>query len=47
MQQEDAWCLITNERNMILTPWDLTISLFTACSLSVHCHIHRVRGSLV
>jgi signal-transduction protein with cAMP-binding, CBS, and nucleotidyltransferase domain len=25
--REDARCLITNDRSMILTPWDLTISL--------------------
>jgi CBS domain-containing protein len=29
INKEDARCLITNDRNMILTPWDLTISLLT------------------
>ncbi len=29
INKEDARCLITNDRQMILTPWDLTISLLT------------------
>lgn len=29
INKEDARCLITNNRRMILTPWDLTISLLT------------------
>ena len=28
INKEDARCLITKDRKMILTPWDLTISLF-------------------
>ena len=27
IQKEDARCLITNDKSMILTPWDLTVSL--------------------
>jgi hypothetical protein len=27
INKEDARCLITDDRKMILTPWDLTISL--------------------
>jgi CBS domain-containing protein len=29
ISKEDARCLITSDRKMILTPWDLTISLLT------------------
>ncbi len=29
ISREDARCLITSDRKMILTPWDLTISLLT------------------
>jgi len=27
INKEDARCLITDDRKMILTPWDLTVSL--------------------
>jgi hypothetical protein len=29
INKEDARCLVTSDRKMILTPWDLTISLLT------------------
>jgi len=29
ISKEDARCLITKDKRMILTPWDLTISLLT------------------